>query len=82
MDIVVCNGTKKYVNNFYAELWIDLDLLKITKNLFEFPMQLHATNQKIGRVKQQNGWISAIDSYLTLSHQSLYKEDDAPKILY
>ena len=47
-------------------------------NLFEFPMQLHAANQKIGRVKWQNGWILAIDSYLTLSHQSLYKEDEAP----
>ena len=43
-------------------------------------MQLHATNQKIGGVKWKNGWISVVDSYLTLSHQSLYKEDDAPRL--
>ena len=46
------------------------------ESLFEFPMQLHVTNQKIGRIKWQNGWISVVDSYLTLSHQSLLKEDE------
>ena len=40
-----------------------------------FPMKLHVTNQKMGRIKRKNGWISAIDSYLTVSHLSLLKED-------
>ncbi len=44
-------------------------------------MYLHAANQKIGRIKWQKEWISAVDSYLTLSHQSLYKEDEGPKII-
>ena len=47
-------------------------------NLFEFPMQLHVANQKIGRVKWKNRWILVVDSYLTLSHQGLYKKDEAP----
>ena len=51
LDIVFCNGTNNYVNHFYVDLWVDLDLLEIRMNLFVFPMQLHATNQKIGRVK-------------------------------
>ena len=49
------------------------------ESLFGFPMQIHATNQKIGRIKWQNGWISVIDSYLTLSHLSILKDDGNPK---
>ena len=43
----------------------------------------HATKQKHRRdqmaiqVKQKYGWILAVDSYSTLSHQHLYKEDEA-----
>ena len=51
-------------------------------SLFGFPMQLHATNQKMGRFKSQNGWILAIDSYLTLSHQILLKEDESLNSLW
>ena len=46
------------------------------KSLVGFPMQLHVSNYKIGRIKQKNGWILAVDLYLTLSHQILLKEDE------
>ena len=55
LDIVVCNGTNNYVNYFYTDLKIDFDLSEIRMNLFVFPMQLHATNQKKGRFKWKNG---------------------------
>ena len=53
MDIIVYNGTKNYVNYFYANLWIALEAFEIRKNLLLFPMQSHAANQKIGRVKRK-----------------------------
>lgn len=39
MEIVVFDGTKNYVNHFYADLWIDLEDLKIRSSLFGFLMQ-------------------------------------------
>ena len=45
------------------------------------PMQLDATNQKMGRIKWQNGWISVVNSYLILSHESLLKKDEALNFL-
>ena len=53
-------------------------ILEIRLNLFDFLCNQHTTNQKSGKVKQQKGWISAIDSYLTLGHKDLYKEIKAP----
>jgi len=40
-------------------------------------MQLHATDQKMGRFKKKYGWILVVASYLTLSHLSFLKEDEA-----
>lgn len=43
------------------------------------PRQLHVANQLKGRSKKASGWISFIDSYLTLSLDILIKEDGTLK---
>ena len=39
MDVGIFYGKKNYANHFYANLWIDLEALKIRTNLFVFPMK-------------------------------------------
>ena len=79
LNLVVCDGTKNNVNHFYAGLWIKIEALKIRTNLFGSPTQSTCkTIKKLEGIKLKNEWISAIDSYLTLRHQSLYKEEEIP----
>ncbi len=37
--LVVCNGTNNYVNHFWANIWNILEIEKIRKNIFQFPMR-------------------------------------------
>ena len=78
MDLAVFDGTKNYVNHFYADLWINLEALKIRMNLFVFPMQ--------STWNQSEKWNGKEEKRMNLSRrfipnpksQNLYKEIEAP----
>ena len=36
--LVVSNGTKNYLNHFWANIWNILEMEKIRMNVFQFPM--------------------------------------------
>ena len=44
--LVFCNGTRNYVNHFWADTWNALEIEKIRTNIFQFPMWLTCNQSK------------------------------------